>query len=39
VIALAHDLGCGMAEGTAGEEILRRTLRGYAGHPNVAAVL
>jgi altronate hydrolase len=39
VIALTHDLGCGMAEGTAGDEILRRTLRGYAGHPNVAAVL
>ena len=39
VIALTHDLGCGMAEGTAGDEILRRTLRGYAGHANVAAVL
>lgn len=39
VIALTHDLGCGMAEGTAGDDILRRTLRGYAGHPNIAAVL
>jgi altronate hydrolase len=39
VIALTHDLGCGMAEGTAGDEILRRTLRGYAGHANVVAVL
>jgi altronate hydrolase len=39
VIALAHDLGCGMAEGTAGDDILRRTLRGYAGHANIAAVL
>jgi altronate hydrolase len=39
VIALTHDLGCGMAEGTLGDEILRRTLRGYAGHANIAAVL
>lgn len=39
VIALTHDLGCGMAEGTAGDEILRRTLRGYAGHANVAKVV
>jgi len=39
VIALAHDLGCGMAEGTAGDDILRRTLRGYAGHANIVAVL
>ena len=39
VIALAHDLGCGMAEGTTGDDMLRRTLRGYAGHANIAAVL
>ncbi|MFE4369778.1 UxaA family hydrolase [Streptomyces sp. NPDC056835] len=39
VIALTHDLGCGMAEGTAGDDILRRTLRGYAGHANIAGVL
>ncbi len=39
VIALNHDLGCGMAEGGTGDDILRRTLRGYAGHANVAAVL
>ncbi|GAA4250376.1 altronate dehydratase family protein [Dactylosporangium darangshiense] len=39
VIALTHDLGCGMAEGTTGDDILRRTLRGYAAHPNIAAVL
>jgi altronate hydrolase len=39
VIALTHDLGCGMAEGTTGDDILRRTLRGYAGHANIAAVL
>jgi altronate hydrolase len=39
VIALAHDLGCGMAEGTTEDELLRRTLRGYATHPNLAAVI
>jgi altronate hydrolase len=39
VIALTHELGCGMAEGTAGDEILRRTLRGYAGHANLVKVV
>ncbi|MEV6868203.1 altronate dehydratase family protein [Streptosporangium subroseum] len=39
VIALTHDLGCGMAEGTAGDDILRRTLRGYAGHANLAGAV
>ena len=39
VIALPHDLGCGMAEGTADDDILRRTLRGYAEHANIAGVL
>ncbi|WP_307783034.1 altronate dehydratase family protein [Streptomyces sp. MBT53] len=39
VIALPHDLGCGMAEGTPGDAVLRRTLRGYLGHANVAAAL
>ena len=39
VIALPHDLGCAMAEGTSGDELLRRTLRGYALHPNLAAVI
>jgi altronate hydrolase len=39
VIALAHDLGCGMAEGTAGDDLLRRTLRGYATHPNVVGAV
>ncbi|MFJ6892640.1 UxaA family hydrolase [Streptomyces hokutonensis] len=39
VIALPHDLGCGMAEGTPGDALLRRTLRGYLGHANVAAAL
>jgi altronate hydrolase len=39
VIALTHDLGCGMAEGTAGDDILRCLRRGYAGHANIAAML
>jgi altronate hydrolase len=39
VIALTHDLGCGMAEGTEGDDILRRTLRGYAGHVNLVGVV
>ncbi|MFC1442254.1 altronate dehydratase family protein [Streptacidiphilus sp. N1-10] len=39
VIALTHDLGCGMAEGTRGDDILRRTLRGYAQHANLAGVV
>ncbi|HET6945666.1 MAG TPA: altronate dehydratase family protein [Gaiellaceae bacterium] len=39
VIALVHDLGCGMAQGTTEDDLLRRTLRGYATHPNLAAVI
>ncbi|MEW1861724.1 altronate dehydratase family protein [Streptomyces sp. NPDC088194] len=39
VIALAHDLGCGMAEGTPGDGLLRRTLHGYATHPNVVGAV
>ncbi len=39
VIALTHDLGCGMARGTTDDELLRRTLRGYATHPNLAGVV
>lgn len=39
VIALSHDLGCGLAEGTTGDEILRRTLQGYASHRNLAGVV
>jgi altronate hydrolase len=39
VIALSHDLGCGMAEGTLGDDILRRTLRGYATHVNIVGTV
>jgi altronate hydrolase len=39
VVALAHGAGCGMTAAGEGPDLLRRTLRGYAGHPNFAAVL
>ena len=39
VIALTHNSGCGLADTGEGFEILKRTLQGYAQHPNVAAVL
>ncbi|MGH6644991.1 MAG: UxaA family hydrolase, partial [Bradyrhizobium sp.] len=38
VIALTHGTGCGMDMGE-GLKVLRRTLAGYARHPNVAAVI
>ena len=38
VVAITHGSGCGMGDGE-GLELLRRTLRGYADHPNFAAVL
>ncbi|BAL89875.1 putative D-galactarate dehydratase/altronate hydrolase [Actinoplanes missouriensis 431] len=39
VVALTHDSGCGMVPASVGGQILRRTLRGYASHPNVGALL
>jgi len=39
VVALTHGTGCGMAADGAGLEILRRTLSGYAEHPNLGALL
>lgn len=39
VVAITHGSGCGMSGGGEGIEILRRTLRGYADHPNFAGVL
>src|SRR5690606_23473059 len=40
VVALTHDTGCGMAgPGSEGFEVLRRTLTGYASHPNFAGFL
>ncbi|HEY8880598.1 MAG TPA: altronate dehydratase family protein [Roseateles sp.] len=38
VVAITHGSGCGMSDGE-GLALLRRTLRGYAAHPNFAAVL
>jgi altronate hydrolase len=39
VVALTHKTGCGMAAEGEGMELLRRTLTGYARHPNFHAVL
>jgi altronate hydrolase len=39
VIALTHGLGCAVDPDGLGLAVLRRTLAGYAGHPNFAAVL
>jgi altronate hydrolase len=38
VVALTHKTGCGMAGEGEGMDVLRRTLGGYARHPNFAAV-
>jgi altronate hydrolase len=39
VVALTHGTGCGMAADGDGIRLLRRTLDGYARHPNFAALL
>jgi altronate hydrolase len=39
VVALTHGLGCGADVNGEGIALLRRTLAGYAAHPNFAAVL
>jgi len=39
VVAITHGGGCGMSGTGEGIAILRRTLRGYAVHPNFAGVL
>lgn len=39
VFALTHGSGCGMILGSTGAEVLVRTLRGYAQHPNFAGLL
>jgi len=39
VVAITHGSGCGMGGSGEGIELLRRTLRGYADHPNFAGVL
>jgi altronate hydrolase len=39
VVALGHGTGCGMASEGEAMDLLRRTLAGYARHPNFAGVL
>ncbi|BBZ33697.1 UxaA family hydrolase [Mycolicibacterium confluentis] len=39
IVALTHGTGCGMAQVSQGMEILRRTMRGYLGHPNFGGFL
>lgn len=39
VVALTHGLGCGGIQEGDGMDILRRTIAGYARHPNFAAVV
>lgn len=39
VVALTHKTGCGMALDGDGFTLLRRTLTGYARHPNIAALI
>ncbi len=39
VVALTHKSGCSVGEQSASMRMLRRTLGGYARHPNVAGVL
>jgi altronate hydrolase len=39
VVALTHGTGCGMAAEGEGADLLRRTLRGYARHPNLGGLL
>ncbi len=39
VVALTHKTGCGMAGEGEGMDVLRRTIAGYARHPNFFAVL
>jgi len=39
VVALTHKTGCGMAAEGTSMDVLRRTIAGYARHPNFGAVL
>jgi altronate hydrolase len=39
VVPLTHGTGCGMSSTGEGVDVLRRTIAGYARHPNFAAVL
>ena len=39
VMAITHQSGCGLVTGSEGAQVLVRTLRGYAQHPNFAGIL
>lgn len=39
VMALTHNSGCGLVPTSDGAQVLMRTLRGYARHPNFAGLL
>ncbi|HWC24212.1 MAG TPA: altronate dehydratase family protein [Flexivirga sp.] len=39
VVALTHRSGCGLVTESEGAQVLMRTLRGYAAHPNIAGLL
>ncbi|WP_034885435.1 UxaA family hydrolase [Ensifer aridi] len=39
VMALTHTSGCSISDGTPSMDMLRRTLAGYAAHPNFVGVL
>lgn len=39
VVAFTHNSGCGMAKSGRGIDNLRRTIAGYASHPNFAATI
>jgi altronate hydrolase len=39
VVALTHGTGCGMANSGPGWDVLRRTLAGYARHPNIGGLV
>lgn len=39
IIALTHGSGCGLVADSDGANVLTRTLRGYAAHPNIAGLL
>ena len=39
VVPLTHGTGCGMSSTGEGVDVLRRTIAGYARHPNFSAVL
>ena len=39
VVALTHSSGCGLVPTSDGGQVLLRTLRGYAAHPNVSGLL